>query len=212
MNISMEQIDEMRKRTNCSYQEAKELLEKNNGDLLEAIVEFEKKYGYKEKNKHQEKKERKGKIKGLIRKGFKTRFIIEKDKTIILNISINLLILVVLITMPALWIYPVIFIVLYLLGYKIRIIKEEGRDLNINEMVDELGSKVKAATEKMCEKPSDEGCQKDQRDYNDQGNPNFRSSQNDQELHPEDKTENNGQNSKDRQQDADGYNEITVDK
>jgi translation elongation factor EF-Ts len=64
----MEQIDEMRKRTNCSYQEAKELLEKNNGDLLEAIVEFEKKYGYKEKNKHQERKERKGKIKGLFAK------------------------------------------------------------------------------------------------------------------------------------------------
>jgi hypothetical protein len=34
--------------------------------------------------------------------------------------------------MPALWIYPVLFIALYFLGYKIRIIKEEGQDLNIN--------------------------------------------------------------------------------
>jgi len=42
MNISLELIDEMRKRTNCSYQEAKELLEKHNGDIIEAIIEFEK--------------------------------------------------------------------------------------------------------------------------------------------------------------------------
>ncbi len=43
MTIDIKLIDEMRKRTNCSYQEAKELLEKHNGDLIEAIVEFERK-------------------------------------------------------------------------------------------------------------------------------------------------------------------------
>lgn len=153
MNISMEQIDEMRKRTNCSYQEAKELLGKNNGDLLEAIVEFEKKYGHRDKHKHQERKQGKARVKELIRKGFLTRFMIEKENTTILNIPVNILILAVFVTIPAFWAWPVVLVAVYLMGYKIRIRKEEGQDVNLSAMVDELGSKVRTATEKIYEKP-----------------------------------------------------------
>ena len=42
MNINLEQIDELRKRTNVSYQDAKKALEECNGDILEALIYLEK--------------------------------------------------------------------------------------------------------------------------------------------------------------------------
>lgn len=153
MNINLEQIDEMRKRTNCSYQEAKELLEKHDGDLIEAIIEFESKQGHKFKhnqNKHQKHDSNcKEKTKNLIQKGFSTRFIIEKGENTILNIPVNILILAVIFTIPMIWIYPVAFIVIYFMGYKIRIKKDEGQEVDVNGIMDEIGSKVKTATDSM---------------------------------------------------------------
>ncbi len=158
MNIGIEQIDEMRKRTNCSYQEAKELLEKHDGDLIDAIVEFEKKHGSKQKKTTSEKNSSFGKkVKELVQKGFVNRFVIEKEENTILNIPVNVLILAVIITMPLIWIYPIIFIAIYLMGYKIRLRKEEGEEVDINEFVDGIGNKVRTATDKMREKPASNG-------------------------------------------------------
>ncbi len=42
MNVSLEQIDLLRKRANVSYEEAKEVLEKFDGDIIEALVYLEK--------------------------------------------------------------------------------------------------------------------------------------------------------------------------
>ncbi|AHF10988.1 MAG: DUF4342 domain-containing protein [Dehalobacter sp.] len=161
MSISMEQIDEMRKRTNCSYQEAKELLEKYDGDLIDAIIAFEKMHGNKSNSSFNQKtcpKEQSfgKKVKALIQKGCVTRFIIEKDQNIILNIPIIILIVAVLITMPIIGLYVAAFILLYVMGYRIRIRKEKGQDVNINEFVDGIGSKVRTAADKMREKPAAE--------------------------------------------------------
>jgi len=165
MTISIEQIDEMRKRTNCSYQEAKELLEKNNGDLIDAIIEFEKKYGSKTRQEASGKQDASGrqenagqkgrigaKIKELIQKGFRTRFIIEKDGETVINLSINIMILLILITMPAFFFYIAAFIILYILGYKVRIRQEKGKGLDVNEFIDGISGKVKNAADKMREK------------------------------------------------------------
>jgi NACalpha-BTF3-like transcription factor len=48
MMVTLEQIDELRKRVNVSYEEAKKTLEKNDGDLIKSIIELEKKKGRKE--------------------------------------------------------------------------------------------------------------------------------------------------------------------
>lgn len=157
MSINMEQIDEMRKRTNCSYQEAKELLLKHDGDLIDAIIEFEKKHGHRTKQETKEKSRGFGKkVKELIQKGFVTRFIIEKDENIILNIPVNILLILMLVTMPVFWLYIILFVVIYLMGYKIRIRKEEGEEFNINNLVDGIGHKVRTTTEQMREKPQKE--------------------------------------------------------
>ncbi len=189
MNIGIEQIDEMRNRTNCSYQEAKELLQKHDGDLIDAIVEFEKNHGSKQKKTSEKNSSFGKKVKELVQKGFVNRFVIEKEENTILNIPVNVLILAVIITMPLIWIYPIIFIAIYLMGYKIRLRKEEGQEVDINEFVDGIGSKVRTATEKMREKPSDKG----------QKNNHQNQGMNEEEVqnHSEKKNE-------------DGYNEITI--
>ena len=191
MNIGIEQIDEMRNRTNCSYQEAKELLEKHDGDLIDAIVEFEKKHGSKQKKTSEKKSEKNSsfgkKVKELVQKGFINRFVIEKEENTILNIPVNVLILAVIITMPLIWIYPIIFIAIYLMGYKIRLRKEQGQEVDINELVDGIGSKVRTATDKMREKPADKG----------QSNQN--QGMNEEEVQSDSEKKN-----------EDGYNEITI--
>ena len=191
MNIGIEQIDEMRNRTNCSYQEAKELLEKHDGDLIDAIVEFEKRHGSKQKKTSEKKSEKNSsfgkKVKELVQKGFINRFVIEKEENTILNIPVNVLILAVIITMPLIWIYPIIFIAIYLMGYKIRLRKEEGQEVDINELVDGIGSKVRTATDKMREKPADKG----------QSNQN--QGMNEEEVQSDSEKKN-----------EDGYNEITI--
>ena len=41
MSVTLEKVDELRLRTNISYQKAKELLEQTDGDVLEAIILIE---------------------------------------------------------------------------------------------------------------------------------------------------------------------------
>lgn len=199
MNISMELMDEMRKRTNCSYQEAKELLEKHQGDLVEAIIDFEKSHAHSTTYKSNVHGKRGWfcKIRELIKKGFVTRFIIEKEKNIILNIPVNILILAVIVTMPIIWLYPVAFIVLYFTGYKIRIRKEEGQDVSVNEIMDDIVSEVKTATDKMREKPMGK---KQDNDSNNECN-------NEGSSKGEDKKDQDNKNGIKKE---DAYNEITI--
>jgi len=155
MTISIELIDEMRKRTNCSYQEAKELLEKHQGDIVEAIIEFEKRQGINSSHKWGSKSSHHSshheKAKKIYQKSTRTRFIIEKDGNTYLNISLLVLLIAFIITIPLFWLYLVLFVALYLLGYKIRIRREEGKDVDINEIVDDISSKVKNTTAKAQE-------------------------------------------------------------
>lgn len=47
MKVTIELIDELRSRVNVSYDEAKRVLEKNDGDLIKSIIELEKEKGTK---------------------------------------------------------------------------------------------------------------------------------------------------------------------
>ncbi|MBQ1508213.1 MAG: DUF4342 domain-containing protein [Erysipelotrichaceae bacterium] len=41
MNFTLQEVDQVIARTGCSYQEAKELLEKADGDVLDAVILYE---------------------------------------------------------------------------------------------------------------------------------------------------------------------------
>jgi len=75
MTERLNQIDELRKRANVSYSDAKEALEKCNGDMLDALVYLEK------NNKGQTAKQGLfDKISALLKKGSKKRLIIQKQE------------------------------------------------------------------------------------------------------------------------------------
>lgn len=188
MTISMEQIDELRRRTNCSYEEAKMLLEKHNGDLLEAIVEFERKNSSRSNGEYNNNNISLGtRIKRLINKGFKTRFIVEKSGETIINISINLLIIAAIILH---WFLLIALFVSFILGCRFRIQKAEGENIDLSKMIDGFSSKVKEAT----------GEKKGQYRYHDTSK---------SDNHNSDRN-NGNKNDKNDKNDNDGYNEITI--
>jgi len=154
--ITLEQVDQLRKRTNCSYEEAKELLEKHNGDILEAIVDFEKNrkgksFGTGSRSSSDFWK----KVREVIRLGFDNRIVVEDSKGIMLNIPVNIIILLI-IFVPFVMI-PV-FILLLFLGYKISIRKVEGTEYNISAMFKDVTDKF--AKSNQCQQPVQQEMQK----------------------------------------------------
>lgn len=144
MSIPLEKIDELRKRTNCSYEEAKILLEKHNGDIVEAIVEFERKNSSKSNNKYGYNTSSFGtKLKQLIKKGFKTKFIVEKSGETTINIPVNLLILGLLIFN---WFLVIILVIAFVMGYRFKFRKENGESVDINNIINSFAGKVREAT------------------------------------------------------------------
>ncbi len=138
--ITMEMIDQFRKRTNCSYQEAKMYLERNNGNLVDAIVDFERthsKINFEEKS---------SKLKDFFAKAYRTRFIIENKGTTILNLSILFLALFVLFTIPALPIIIISMVIALLLGYKFKIVKHTGSNVDINKFFSDVTQNTKNGT------------------------------------------------------------------
>lgn len=90
---TLKKIEILKERTNLSEEEAKELLEKLNGDLIEALIYFE-----KQKKNNDELHNIRDKIsqsefvnyiKELIKSGNVARIIIRKDDTVIVNIPVN---------------------------------------------------------------------------------------------------------------------------
>ncbi|NLY18612.1 MAG: DUF4342 domain-containing protein [Clostridiaceae bacterium] len=151
--ITLEQVDQLRKRTNCSYEEAKELLEKHNGDVLEAIVDFEKnrkgksyshQKGYNsfsENTQYRSGSDFWKKVREFIQLGFDCRIVAEDHKGILLNIPVNIMILLV-IFLPYVMIPA--FILLLVLRYKISIIKPEGTEYNISAVLKDVTDKFAA--------------------------------------------------------------------
>ena len=146
MAISMELIDEMRKRTNCSYDDAKRMLEKHNGDILEAVVEFEKTQGGCHNFEHRSFGK---KIKNLLKKGFQTRFVIQNKEETIVNLSINFMVLTLLVAF-----HLVIFgmIIALIVGYKFKITKQKGSDIDVKQVVYDAANKAKKAVDNIIEK------------------------------------------------------------
>ncbi len=151
--ITLEQVDQLRKRTNCSYEEAKELLEKHNGDVLEAIVDFEKsknnKYNYSYNDTSSNRKEKQKdfwiSVKQLIQKGFENRVVIENESGVLVNIPVNIMILFVIFIA---YIAIPLFVILLFLGYKISIRKPQGDGVDISSMMNDIKNKFTEQNQK----------------------------------------------------------------
>ncbi|MCD4711712.1 MAG: DUF4342 domain-containing protein [Clostridiales bacterium] len=149
MSVSLEKIDMLMERANISYKEAKEALERHDGDMVEALIELEasNKTG---KPKLQSKsvkvhvQSRKGNphksdtdffedVKKFFEKMHKTSFVIGKKGHRVLDIPLTIAGLIVLFTMP---VSLFLLILPYLFGYKILILDPDGKKMKVEDAFD----------------------------------------------------------------------------
>jgi hypothetical protein len=131
MSINVELIDELRKRAKVSYEDAKEALEKNNGDLVEALIYLEK----QNKVKTECGNSFISSVKKIIKKGNRIKFIIKKQESTILSLPLTA---AVIITIVAPYVTVIGLIVAIFTGHRIRFQGENGEDMKINKTVDKV--------------------------------------------------------------------------
>lgn len=146
MKVTLEMIDELRKRANVGYKEAKEALERFEGDMVEALsyLDGEKKI----KNSGINGSSIWDTCKGVIGKLNKIKLRISKNDNTILNIPSTIAILIGLVTLP---IFIGALLLAIITGCKIRLIKENGEDFSINKHIEKVSVIVNDTAQKVTE-------------------------------------------------------------
>jgi hypothetical protein len=148
MTVRMENIDELRRRTNVSYEAAKDALERCNDDLLEAIVYLEKQSLVRPAAVCNDKESFLDKIKKLIRKGNTTKFIVHKKEVSVVSIPVTL---AVIIGIAATEITLIAVLLALVTGHRV---KFEGKAMDCtkaNEMMNKFADGVDCAKRKLTE-------------------------------------------------------------
>jgi len=147
---TLKKINLLKERANLSTEEAEALLEKFNGDLIEALIycEREKQKSSSNFNEKISQSEFISYIKELVKTGNVSRVIIRKDESILVNIPVNAGIVVGV----ALLLQPVLIVLgaatAVFIDLEIDIIKEDGTVEVVNKIVKStMETTAKKATE-----------------------------------------------------------------
>lgn len=90
-DITLEKMDALRERIGVSYREAKELLEKHDGDIVEALIDFETKKGTKWTEEFSVRSgEVIDKVKQLIREGNINKIRVKQDGNTLVEIPVTI--------------------------------------------------------------------------------------------------------------------------
>ncbi|MBN2794171.1 MAG: DUF4342 domain-containing protein [Clostridia bacterium] len=147
--ITLEQVDQVRERANVSYQKAKEALEACNGDVLEAIVYLENDKPGHEKF-HQQASDFGNEViktlKEFLKAGNVNRIVVEKNNEVIMNIPVTVGALGALLLTSA---TVVGLIAALATGCVIKIHKEDGEIINVNDKASEMMKKTKMKAEEV---------------------------------------------------------------
>lgn len=150
MAVKLELIDELRKRANVSYEDAKDALEKCNGDIVEALIYLEK----QNKTKTEDNcgtctgKSFFDKIKKLIKKGNNTKFILRKGENIVLSLPVTVVVIFAIIP-PHITIWALI--IALITGHRIKFQGKNGEDMAINKKFEKVSDVVDNAKKKIVE-------------------------------------------------------------
>jgi len=147
----MEQVDEFRKRTNSSYEDAKYFLERNNGNVLDAIIDFERtktgRSGHREWRPHAHGPQggpnpmhynRHG-FASILQKGFDTRIFVEDGKSVLFNIPVIFLLFL----LPLWFLVVVAFVFFMLLGYRVSIRDVKSQNVDVNAIFSNISEKMR---------------------------------------------------------------------
>lgn len=147
MSVSLEKIDMLMERANISYKEAKEALEAHNGDMVEALISLEasnktasSKAGPRPNRPHahhqghgrpRPQNDFFDDLKKFFDKMHKTSFVIGNASKRLIDIPLTIAALLILFTMP---VSLFILILPYVFGYKISILDNEGKNIDIEKV------------------------------------------------------------------------------
>ena len=145
MDISLEKIDTIRERTGLSYKDAKEVLEKHDGNVVEALIDIEQNQGSWSENISNKGDVIIDKLKETLRKGNVTKITIKKDGEIIVNIPVTAGVIGALLAAP---LAAFGLTAAVLAKCSIEITKEDGEVVNINSMAEKTVDKVKKAVKR----------------------------------------------------------------
>lgn len=132
MDISLEKVDMVVDRTGVTFAEAKEALDKADGDVVDAIILIEKNRTSWSDDVADSGQQMIDKVKEILRKGNVTKITVKKDGEILMNIPITAAALGSIISAP-----------LALIGLgsaiiskcTIEVLKEDGEVININNLM-----------------------------------------------------------------------------
>lgn len=153
--VTIEMVDEVRNRTDADYKLAKEALEICNGDVLEAVIYIEslKSTGEKQRSEFIHRgTDLIEKLRELVSKGVITRILVEKNDQQVMNIPVLAGGVAALIFTTA-TIAGILAAVAT--GCHIKVVKESGEILNLNEMTEESFRNFMDATEKTVQNVKD---------------------------------------------------------
>lgn len=144
MTFNLDHIDELKRRANVSYGDAKEALEHCNGDLLEALIYLEKENRIKPEKEHN----CPSKMKSLFHKANNTRFVIKKKDRTVLDLSVT--VSVILTVFASYIVIPVLLLAL-VTGHRMKFKGKGGEDIKVNETLNKISNVVDTAKKKLTE-------------------------------------------------------------
>lgn len=134
---NLNQIDELRKRAKVSYSDAKEALDACNDDILEALVYLEK------SNKTQSSKTSFfDKVNALLKKGSNTRLMMYKQDKTIFSLSMNIVVLIALITLPFFEFILLGALVGLFTGHRFKLVSNSSDTSRVNQTLDKVSNTV----------------------------------------------------------------------
>ncbi len=144
MKVTLEQIDELRNRVNVSYEEAKRVLEKNDGDLIKSIIELEKKKGIRNEKHHGSHRSFTGFADRLLAIKISVK---NKDGNTILNVPLALVLITFLM---AFWSVIFLFVLAILTSCKIDVYRDKSSNVSsIKKNMQDTVDKIKVKSEEI---------------------------------------------------------------
>lgn len=148
MSVKLENIDELRRRANVSYEVAKEALEKCNDDLVEAIIYLEKQNMVKPEQAAEQKNSFWDTVKRIIKKGNNTKLIIKKKDNVILSVPVTA---AVILTIIAPYVTLIGLLIVLFTGHRIKFEGKKGECTQVNEILNKVADTVDSTKRKLTE-------------------------------------------------------------
>lgn len=152
MSINLEKIDELRKRANVNYEDARDALEKFDGNMVDALIFLEKNKRIKSIGNHHHQHyhhhgEFLNKVKGLWKKGNKIRFIVTRQEKTILNIPLSISLVIFAFTFK----YSLAALIIALiLGCRFKF-KDGSEEMKVNETLNKMHDNIDALKSKLTQ-------------------------------------------------------------